>query len=208
MADSTFGEPDGDEVMAATAAALADHGYAGLTMQDVADRTELSKSTLHYRHDTKEKLLVAFVEHNAEQTAALFDAHADDPPLERLSGILGATLDALADPERAALTAAYLELHARAERNEAYREAIAAADRDYRAELADAVAAGVEAGVFRAVDPDAVAALLVAVPDSAALHRATLGQEAAVEQLRDALRDVVFDSLLAEDADVDRGELL
>jgi AcrR family transcriptional regulator len=207
MGETTFDDLD-DEVMAATAAALAEHGYADLTMQDVADRTDLSTSTLHYRHDTKEGLLVAFVEHNAEQTAELVDAHADEPPLERLSGVLGATLDALADPQRASLTAAYLELHARAGRNEAYREAIAAADRDYRAELTDAVAAGIESGVFSEVDPDAVAALLVAVPDSAALHRATLGQEAAVEQLRTALREVVFESLLADDADVARGELL
>lgn len=194
--------------MTATADALAEHGFAEVTMRDVAERTDVSKSTLHYRHDTKDELLAAFVGHLADRTDERVAAREDDPPLERLVGLLDDNLAALDDPERASLTAAYLEMHARAERNETFREAIAAADRRYRRALVEIIEDGVEAGVFRDVDPDSVAALLVAVPDSAALHRATLGQEAAVDQLREALRTVVFDSLLADDADVDRGELL
>jgi AcrR family transcriptional regulator len=208
MGDSNGAAPVHETVMTATADALAEHGFAGVTMRDVAERTDVSKSTLHYRYDTKDELLAAFVGHIADRNAERVAVHAGKPPLERLVGMLDENLAALDDPELASLTAAYLEMHARAERNETLRAAIAEADRRFRRRLAETIEDGIESGVFREVDPDAVAALLVAVPDSAALHRATLGQEAAVEQLRTALREVVFESLLADDADVDRGELL
>lgn len=59
--------------MTATAEALAESGYADLTTRDVADRVDVSKSTLHYRYDTKEGLLTAWLRYNAENVAALFD---------------------------------------------------------------------------------------------------------------------------------------
>jgi len=57
--------------------------------------------------------------------------------------------------------------------------------------------------VFRPVDPWAVATLLLAVPDSAGLHRARLGNEAALDSLRTAVNEIVLDSLLADPSAVD-----
>jgi len=71
-----------------------------------------------------------------------------------------------------------------------------------------AMLGGVAAGVFRDVDPEATATLLIAVPDSAGFTQHTLGHEDVVDRLRTALNELVFDSLLAADADVERGELL
>lgn len=208
MTDEYGDDPVHADAMAATADVLADSGFAGLTMRAVADRMDASKSTLHYRYDSKEGLLTAFLSHlqgNAEQ---LFAEYADEDPLARLVGILDANLAALDDPEQASLNAAYLEMHARASRNESFRAVLAETDRRYRAELADAIEDGIEAGVFRPADPWATATLLVAVPDSAGLHRATLGNGAAVDDLRAAVNDVVFESLLADDAGVERSDLL
>lgn len=62
--------------------------------------------------------------------------------------------------------------------------------------------------MFRPVDPEATATLLIAVPDSAGLTQHTLGDDAAVERLRTALNEVVFESLLADDAGVEPEGLL
>jgi len=194
--------------MQATATALGEHGYADLTTRAVADRVDVSKSTLHYRYDTKEGLLAAFLEYNAANNAELFERHRDDPPLDRLLAVLDRKLDAIEDPAIEGLLPAYVELHARAAHTEAFREAILESEQQYRAELVDVVEDGVAAGVFRDVDPEATATLLIAVPDSAGLTQHTLGHEDVVDRLRTALNELVFDSLLAADADVERGELL
>ncbi|PSQ42055.1 TetR family transcriptional regulator, partial [Halobacteriales archaeon QS_9_68_42] len=47
-----------ERITNATYRALCDHGYAALTMQDIADECDCSKSLLHYHFDTKEDLLV------------------------------------------------------------------------------------------------------------------------------------------------------
>lgn len=201
-------DPVHEAVMEATALTLAEAGYAGLTTRAVAERVDVSKSTLHYRYDTKEGLLAAFLRYNNDNAAALYDEYADAPPLERLVGILDRNLDLLADPPLPGLPPAFLELHARAARSDAFREAIGEGDRRYRAELVEAIEEGVESGVFREVDPEATATLLIAVPDSAGLTRHTLGDDEVIDRLRTALNEVVFESLLAEDADVEGAELL
>ncbi|HET7323460.1 MAG TPA: helix-turn-helix domain-containing protein, partial [Halococcus sp.] len=50
-----------DELMHATYRALCKHGYANLTMQDIADESTKSKAALHYHYDTKQDLLLAFL---------------------------------------------------------------------------------------------------------------------------------------------------
>lgn len=201
-------DPVHEAIMRATAAALGEHGFADLTTRAVADRVDVSKSTLHYRYDTKEGLLAAFLEYNTAANAARFEAYRGDPPLDRLVGILDDNLRAIEDPAIEGLLPAYIEIHARAAHSEAFREAILEGERHYRRELVDVIEDGVAEGVFSDVDPEATAMLLLAVPDSAGLTQHTLGDDAVVERLRTALNELVFESLLAADADVERGELL
>lgn len=201
-------DPVHAEVMEATMRTLADEGYSGFTMRKVAARTDVSKSTLHYRYDTKEGLLASFLEYNAASNEALFKSVADKPPLERLVAILDANLDAIEEPEIEGLLPAYLELHANAARTETFRETIWESERRYRDELEAILEAGIEAGTFRDVDPAATATLLIAVPDSAGLTQHTLGDENVVERLRTALNELLFESLLAEDVEIERERLL
>jgi len=48
-------------------------------MQDIADECSKSKSLLHYHYDTKEDLLVAFLDHVISDSERRIAAHADDP---------------------------------------------------------------------------------------------------------------------------------
>lgn len=204
----TSADPVHEEVMQATMQTLAEAGYEGFRMREVAARTDVSKSTLHYRYDTKEGLLAAFLEYNAESAQALFESVTDKPPLERLVTILDVNLDAIENPEIEGLLPAYLELHANAARTEAFREVIWETEQRYRDELKSILTAGMEKGVFRDVDPAATATMLIAVPDSAGLTQHTLGDEKVVDRLRTALNELLFESLLADDVDIEEGELL
>ncbi len=192
-------DPVHKQVMKATAQTLAEHGFAGFTMRTVAEQIDASKSTLHYRYDSKEGLLATWLEHNTSTQAERFEQYADQPPLERLVGILDENLRLIENPAIDGLLPAYLELHTRAARTDAFRAVLSEAERQYQAELVDCIEDGIEQGVFRAVDPEATATLLIAAPDSAGLTQHTLGDDAVVSRLRTALNELVFQSLLVED---------
>lgn len=50
------------EILEATNRALCEHGYAGLTVQRIADEASVTSAAIHYHFDTKEELLNAFLD--------------------------------------------------------------------------------------------------------------------------------------------------
>jgi len=68
-----------DRLMDATYRALCEHGYAALTMQDIADEGDCSKSLLHYHYDTKEELLVALLAYLLERFEARVAPEGAEP---------------------------------------------------------------------------------------------------------------------------------
>jgi AcrR family transcriptional regulator len=181
--------------MRATYRALCECGYANLTMQDIADETELSKAALHYHYDTKQDLLSAFLEY-------LLDRHADsvadlenDPPAERLETFVDWLLS---DPESedARLYTALLELRAQAPYVEAYREQLRHNEAVVRGFVADALREGVEEGTFRRVDPEPTARLLLAAIRGARQNAVTLDDDDEFDAVGAALDEHVLSALL------------
>ena len=162
------------EIMDGVYGALRAHGYADLTMQDIADECSKSKSLLHYHYDTKEDLLVAFLEHIISDSEGRIAARADDPPVDRLVQFVGWFVFAPDEADREAFHIALLELRTQGPFNERIREQLARSDRLLRGTVADILADGIEAGVFRDVDVEETAALLVATLDGARTRQITL----------------------------------
>ncbi len=65
------------------------HGYAGLSMDRLAETTEYSKGTIYQHFSTKEDLVMALASQSMEQRVALFDriAHFPGLPRERMQAI-------------------------------------------------------------------------------------------------------------------------
>ena len=162
------------EIMDGVYSALRAHGYADLTMQDIADECSKSKSLLHYHYDTKEDLLVAFLDYVVSDSEERIAARADEPPVERLVEFVGWFVFAPDEAEREAFHIALLELRTQGPFNERIREQLARSDRLLRGTVADILADGIEAGVFRDVDVEETAALLVATLDGARTRQITL----------------------------------
>ena len=162
------------EIMDGVYSALRAHGYADLTMQDIADECSKSKSLLHYHYDTKEDLLVAFLEYIISDSEERIAARAGDPPAERLVQFVGWFVFAPDEADREAFHIALLELRTQGPFNERIREQLARSDRLLRGTVADILADGIEAGVFRDVDVEETAALLVATLDGARTRQITL----------------------------------
>lgn len=172
------GEPDAD-IMEATLRAVCRHGYADVTMQDIADEFEKSKSLLHYHYDTKEDLLVAFLEH-------LVDQYEDN--LEELVAGEGAAVDRLKEyidwfsvapdeTERTSLHLALLEMRSQAQHNPRIREQFRRSDRMARAAFATLIEAGQAEGTFEAdADAESLAQLCFVTMDGARARQVTLDE--------------------------------
>ena len=193
MTDETI-----DELIDATYAALCKHGYADLTMQDIADESTKSKAALHYHYDTKQDLLLAFLAALYEDfTARLRDPEGDDPA-ERLVTFVDRALTPPARDDQRAFQTAILAIKAQVPYDDAFAERIGEFDAFVHDRCRSIVAEGIEQGVFRDVDPDRVATFLVTLFNGAHVRWVTEGQSADVTQ--ELFVEYVRSQLLADDA--------
>ena len=172
-------DEDADPVMEATYRALCSHGYASLTMQDIANETDVSKAALHYHYDSKHDLLVSFLDYlYAEFTDRVRDPEGATP-VERLKAFID---DVLVPPEpdedeRVAFGTALLELKSQAPYDEDVRERMERFDSFLNEQARTILTDGIEAGEFRAVDSEDTARFLVTALDGAGTKRVSVGQD-------------------------------
>jgi AcrR family transcriptional regulator len=196
VADAEAAGDTREAIMGATYRALCKHGYASLTMQDIADEFDKSKSLLHYHYDTKEDLLLAFLDRMIGWLADRTAESDTDHPLDRLEEFAGKFV---IDPEGETFALAVLELRVQAVHNEAFREKLLRHHERNVEAVAGIIEDGIEGGVFRDVDADATAELIITVLEGARMFQVTLGVESATERMYDALAAFVVEELLIED---------
>jgi len=164
-----------EEIMEAVHRALRSHGYADLTMQDIADECSKSKSLLHYHYDTKADLLAAFLDQLLTEYETRLACRADRSPPQRIVEFVARFVFAPADDDREAFHLALLEMRSQSPFDDRIREQLERSDRILRETVAAILADGVESGVFTPVDIDRTAALIVAAVDGARTRQITLG---------------------------------
>jgi len=189
-----------DEIMDATFAALCKHGYADLTMQSIADEFPKSKSLLHYHYDSKEDLIVAFMEHLLEGFLEQFDDNSDDDPLDQLHRMAEIVVEGSSDGEGPDdVHMALLGLRAQAPYDEAIREQLVHNDQHIRAAIADIVRAGIEQGQFRDdVDPEQFAVLFRSAIEGAQSHDVILGEDAPTGLAMEGIEELLLERLLVD----------
>jgi AcrR family transcriptional regulator len=194
--------PDAHEaIMQATYRALCTHGFAELTMQDIADEADKSTALLHYHYDTKENLLVAFLAHMLtrldEQIAEMDGASATD----RLQCLFDRLSPDKGDEDRDGFYRALFELRVQAPYRDAYREQLRANKTSIQRIVADIVRDGIETGEFRSVDPEQTARFVLAALDGGRNAAVVLGDDEDPAAVRAGLNEFVLDSLRRETDD-------
>jgi len=188
-----------DAIMGATYRALCKHGYAHLTMQDIADEFDKSRPLLHYHYDTKEELMLAFVDNMVGWIGGqLAETEAEDP-LERMETYVDGFVIDPGEEDRETFALALLELRVQAVHNDDFRRKLARHYENNVDTVAEIIADGVEAGVFREVDPEAVGEFVYTSLVGARMYQVTLGAQHASRRMRDNLAAFVVDDLLADD---------
>lgn len=155
------------EVVRAVERALSKHGYAGLTTKNVAAESAKSEAFFFYHYDTKDDLVVAFldwaIERNRERLAAL-----DDDPVVRLYDALDVLVGDPTDDVDRGINVAMMELLSHAPHNDRFRERLTAYEQSVIDLFVEIVHEGIEGGVFRDVDPEDVAGYLLVTANGTA----------------------------------------
>src|SRR6056297_754308 len=123
MSDETI-----DDLMEATYCALCKHGYAELTMQDIAAESTKSKGTLHYHFEGKQDLLESFLEFLLDRFEERTETIPGETPAEQLHEFLDELLTPADEDSAEEFRTAILEIKAQSPYNEAYREKLSGFD--------------------------------------------------------------------------------
>ncbi len=135
---------------------LIDSGYDALTTEEIAHRLEMSHSGVHYHFETKDDLLVAFVEYLSDDPGEKLTI--DGPPEEQLVKLLELRIRGAKKIQHMGAPPPSLQLLAATSTgDDALRQALDRLYETYVAELTVSIKEGVETGVFETDEPEQTA---------------------------------------------------
>lgn len=151
---------------------VASSGFAGATFDNVARQAGVSRGLLHYYFSTKERLLAEVVRRECQIRLELLNqAIAAAGGADDLIDALVRSFEELMG-EGSSDVVMFYELLTLAQRNDGIAAELAELARSLRLQLAQALQAGSEAGVFELRAPaDDVATLLLALADGVMVRR-------------------------------------
>lgn len=140
-----------DEILRASAKLIAERGYRGVTIDDIAAELGFTKSAIYYYFDSKADVLWRIFERIYDGYMEMV-ARVRDLNLSPKDALLRITQQhAMSVIERREWTAIYF--HEENELDEEQRRIIRRRKREYDAAIEDIFAAGVKQGVFKDIPP-------------------------------------------------------
>lgn len=176
------------QLIEATIDSLSKRGYADTTMADVADGAGLSRGIVNFHFESKDKLLVATLQHMAGEyeahwRGALEKAGAD--PAARLAALVAADFDRAVCTRRK--LAAWFAFWGETRSRPTYQALCGARDEVYEAVVVELCAALVEAGGYP-LDPRRAALALDAMLEGLWLRLTMRGDDITRESAHEAAK--------------------
>jgi len=184
-----------EEIMEATYRALLKHGYTELAISRIADELDKSKAAIYYHYDTKDDLLVAFLEFAVDRFEETIDTETGDEPAEDLEHVIEKFLPLQPDEEQQQLQTVLVSLRSQAVTNEAFREQFSQIDERLAASIRNIVERGIDKGTFGDVDPSRVAEHILATVNGAMYGRVTTDRKSAAAAARVSLASYIDSEL-------------
>ena len=184
-----------EEIMEATYRALLNHGYADLSISRIADELGKSKAAIYYHYDTKDDLLVAFLEFAVDRFEETIETETGDEPPEDLEHVIEKLLPLQPDEEQRQLQAVLVGLRSQAVTNEVFRKQFTQIDERLIATIRGIVDRGIDEGTFRNVESSRVAEHILATVNGAMYGRATTDRHSAAAAARVSLASYIDSEL-------------
>lgn len=172
--------------MEATKEALRKHSYSELSIQNIADEFEKSKSLLYHHYDGKDEILLEFMDFMLENFREEVLSEQEESPGEELERDAFMAFDSRHD---CGILKTLTELRTQGLRDERFQEKFRGLENTYRNRLENLISAGKESGRFRkSVDPETSAEFILAV-NHEALHQKAAGRK--IESLEKELEKYI-----------------
>lgn len=184
-----------EEIMEATYQTLLVNGYAGLSISRIADEFGKSKAALYYHYDSKDDLLVAFLEFAVDRFESMISTETGENPTEDLEHVIEKFLPLQPDEEQRQLQEVLVGLRSQAVTNEAFREQFTRIDERLATTLGKIIQRGIDEGMFRDVDSTRVAEHILATVNGAMYARATTDRHNAPAAARVSLSSYIDSEL-------------
>lgn len=175
------------EMLRATYAALRAHGYAGLTIQHIGEQFPKSKSLIYQHYDSKDELLIDFLEHMLDRFETTLHANQPDEPQARFRMLFAQFLPTPDDETDEAFIRTLTLLRGQAPANPAFKEHFTAVDAVVHTHIVSIVEDGIDAGLFKPVDPDTIATAILTALNGALLRWGTVEDPPDTATLRQEL---------------------
>ena len=189
-----------DEILESAATVFAEHGYNGATIQEVAQRAELSVGTLYNFFENKQELFNKLIVREARRLhEGLREAMAEAAsPREKIVAYIRACMQELG--KRLDLARLYVETvqATRFGLPAGLDEEGASIDREFDAELEAVVAEGIRRGELADMPPQAVVALLGGMMNAVALKVIQDGDTTNLDRYAEACLRMVNEGLWGE----------
>lgn len=195
-----------ERIMQATFETIQEYGFAGLSIQRIAENADLSKSSFYHFFDDKDDLLLAFLDTMLALYGDPLEGIENNPePLDALWAYVDFGLYGLADGSLPPVEGEvdvqsgrpYVELRSQGTYDEDYRERFTDMDGSMHERLSRVIERGIEAGVFCEVNTDRTAEFLLTVMLGSLFRRAT-ADSVDVDAIREELEAFVHARLLKE----------
>ncbi|GAB2968107.1 TetR/AcrR family transcriptional regulator [Amycolatopsis acidiphila] len=176
-----------DQIFAEAARLFAERGFAGTSLQDIADAMGMTRPALYYYVRNKDELLARLITETTEAPAAeirRLAKHPDADPAVRLRGVARAmALRRATDPNRFQML-----IRSEAELPPELARSHRAAQRATLRELILLIEEGIESGQFRPVDPRTTALAVIGMCNWISWWQHSLGEQTpneVAEQIAD-----------------------
>ena len=152
-----------DQILTATYHALHQSGYAGLSIQRIADFTEITKSSIYYHFENKEELLLAFLEKLLQEVRRGFNFEPGGDPITDLDHFIDkifVSINAKMEEDTLPI-GAYIEIRSQAIWNESYQKQITNIDDAIKEQFQSILQRGIKMSVMKDIDVDQVGEFFV-----------------------------------------------
>ncbi len=192
------------EILKATFDALAEHGYANLTIDRISQHFSKSEGLVFYHYDGKDDVLLDLLDYLLNRVVQVGMPVADDgDPEIRLRTLLDQVIPGPDEQAIRDYETVLTELRMQAAQDEAFRACFNQSQDVFRETIREILRDGIESGDFRDVDPELVTDFLVTLVSGLTFERVTTG---ASRSIRSELDSYIEYRLLADAEDADGGD--
>ena len=185
-------------ILKATFDALAEHGYAALTIERISQHFPKSEGLVFYHYDGKDEVLLDLLDYLLDRFEAIgIPASADGDPATRLRSVLYQVIPAAGEEGSDDYEKVLIELRSQAAHDERFRDCFNMSQDIFRDTVREIIQDGIASGDFRETDPERVTNFLITLVSGDIFERVTTGTSLSIRSEVDAY---IEHRLVADDA--------